>query len=112
MFRRNLKGVREMRESDITVEYLTKKLRAYSKEDIISALVETDYITADRVASYCEGKKLMCEAEAERRRIDDVHKKINEYNALVKELNQVGVDKFPLEKLGKMQKLLKEIRKV
>lgn len=65
-----------MREADITVEYLTKKLRAYSKEDIISALVKTDFITADRVAGYCEDKKLMREAEADR------------YKALVKELKQ------------------------
>lgn len=101
-----------MREADITVEYLTKKLRAYSKEDIISALVKTDFITADRVAGYCEGKKLMREAEEDRRRIDDGYKKINEYNALVKELKQVGIDKFPLKKLEKMQKLLEEIRKV
>ena len=74
--------------------------------------MKTDFITADRVASYCEGKKLMREAEVERRHIEDGFKKIDEYNALVKELKQVGVDKFPLKKLERMQKLLEEIRKV
>lgn len=101
-----------MREADITVEYLTKKLRACSKEDIISALVKTDFITADRVASYCAYRRLEREQEKENKRADEFGKNINEYNALVKELKQVGIDKFPLEKLEKMQKLLKEIRKV
>ena len=54
----------------------------------------------------------MREAEVERRHIEDGFKKIDEYNALVKELKQVGVDKFPLKKLERMQKLLEEIRKV
>ena len=99
-----------MREADITVEYLTKKLRTYSKEDIISALVKTDFITADRVAGYCAYRRAVREQEKENKRADEFDKNINEYNALVKEFNQVGIDKFSYEKLEKMQKLLKEIR--
>lgn len=97
---------------DISVDYLTEMLRAYSKEDIISALIKLDFLTAYRIARSCKHQKIMRQAEEDKIRIEDDFKKLNEYKVLLAELRQVGIKNFPLEKLEKMQTLLKEIGKV
>lgn len=102
--------------NDATVKYISSKLRKHSKEDIIYALVSTDFTVADRVADTCEYMSLMKSHREEEKRLAqecaEIQQATDEYNALYKELARVGVDNFPIEKTERMLSLLQKITKL
>lgn len=102
--------------NNATVKYISSKLRKYSKEDIIYALVSADFTVADRVADTCEYMSLMKSHREEEKRLAqecaEIQQATDEYNALYKELARVGFSGFPVEKTERMLSLLQKIKKL
>ena len=98
--------------NDKTVKYISSKLRKYSKEDIIYALVRADFTFAERVAHSCELLKITREQDEEERQYLKFRQAVDEYNALSNEAKSVGIANLPHGKIVRMLALYQEIQKL
>lgn len=106
-----------MSKIDATEKYLREKLSKYSKATIIEAIFRRlDFTQIDILCHNCDVAESIKRQEAENKRMEEnlsqTRKAIDEYNSLAKELKEKGIEKMPLAKLQRIQKLLKIIRKV
>ena len=100
--------------AESTEKYLRKKLSKYSKATIIEAIFQKfDYMQIDLLCHKCWVADSIKRQEAENKRMEEnlsqTKKAIDEYNGLCKELKEKGIEKMPLAKIERMQKLLKII---
>lgn len=106
-----------MERIEATEKYLRENLSKYSKATIIEAIFRKfDYTQIDILCHYCFSADSIKRQEAENKRMEEnlsqTRKAIDEYNGLAKELKEKGIQKMPLAKIQRMQKLLEIIRKV
>ena len=104
-----------MARVDDTKEYLNKKLKEYTKEELIDAMfLKLDYIQVDRIADGCwqirNMRKMEADARREEREAKVLKERIEEYNKLVEESNKVGIVNMPPAKINRMAALIKIIR--
>lgn len=104
-----------MARVDDTKEYLSKKLKEYTKEELIDAMfLKLDYIQVDRIADGCwqirNMRKMEADARREEREAKVLKESIEEYNKLVEESNKVGIVNMPSVKINRMATLIKIIR--
>lgn len=74
-----------MARVDDTKEYLSKKLKEYTKEELIDAMfLKLDYIQVDRIADGCwqirNMRKMEADARREEREAKVLKESIEEYN--------------------------------
>ena len=102
---------------EVTEKYLREKLSKYSKATIIDAIFRRlDFTQIDILCHNCDVAESIKRQEAENKRMEEnlsqTRKAIDEYNGLVRELKEKGIEKMPLVKLQRMRKLFEIIRKV
>ncbi len=106
-----------MRATSETEKYLRSKLRSFSKEEIINALIaKLDYTQIDLIAHSCRCTRLIREAEQqeekERRDREQTKAYIAEYNALVEKVQTKGLESLSIAEVNRMRWLLEKIDEV
>lgn len=99
-----------------TRDYFRKRLKALTKDEIIDGIMaSSDFQQIELTVHRCECSRRLkaiqkTEAQEKQKTVVFVNA-LKEYNLLVAELNSVGIEKFPLEKVNRLAALTEILRK-
>lgn len=97
----------------ITNNYLQGKLKKFTKDEIIEAVMRSfNWTDIDLVIHRCECQRLQKGIEADKKRTAEFEKNCAEYNAIMAELQEKGVGGVSTAKLKRASELIKKITEV